>query len=252
MNEERFTGKAEVYKKHRPSYADKFIEYLYSEIGFKKGSIIADIGAGTGIFSEILLKKDSFVYLVEPNSDMFEAAKKNMSAYLENKRCEFVNAPAERTALADNSIDFITAAQAFHWFDRESFKNECIRILKPNGKVILVWNVRVLDSGFIIENDEINRKYCDNYKGFSAGHIFDNSEEYKGFFKKVEYREFENNLYFDLEGFTGRNLSSSYAPKIGTETAELYSNELETLFYKYEKNGKVMMPNITVSYVGEF
>jgi len=247
MNEERFTGKAEVYGKFRPSYPNEFIEYLYNDIGLKSDSKIADIGAGTGIFSEILIKKGSHVYLVEPNSDMFGEAKKNLAEY---KNCSYINASAENTTLPDNSMDFLTSAQAFHWFDREKFKNECRRILKPGGKVILAWNSRVENDGLVMENDMINRKYCMAYKGFSAGQNMVDSAEYKAFFKAVEYKEFENNLYFDKAGFVGRNLSSSYAPAPTSENYSLYINELQILFEKFQQNNRVMMSNITVSYVG--
>ena len=248
MNEDRFSGKADNYKKYRPSYAEKFIEYLYSDIGFEKESIIADIGAGTGIFSKILLDSGSFVYVVEPNSDMLDAAKQTLSNY----ECIYINAPAESTGLPDNSIDFVTAAQAFHWFDREKFKDECLRILKPEGKVVLTWNSRIEEAELTAENNKINQKYCIDYKGFSAGNKFVNSDEYKSYFKNTEYKEFENNLYFDLEGFTGRNLSSSYAPKPEDESYKLYIEALKELFYKFEKEGRVKVPNITASYVGKF
>ncbi len=81
MNEERFSGKAKTYAKFRPKYPEEFIEYLYNELGFEKESIIADIGAGTGIFTEQLLKKGSTVFAVEPNEDMRRIAEENLSKY---------------------------------------------------------------------------------------------------------------------------------------------------------------------------
>ena len=248
MNEDVFTGKAEVYAKYRPSYAEKFIEHLYTEVGFKNSSIIADVGSGTGIFSKILLKKGSTVYLIEPNKDMHERAKNSLTEY---QNCFCVNSSAEKIELKDKSVDFVTAAQAFHWFDRELFKGECKRILRPGGKVVLTWNSRITDSPLVMENDEINRRHCADYKGFSAGNNLVDSEEYKQFFKNVDYREFKNNLYFSNENFIGRNLSSSYAPKPDTVEYKLYTSELNKLFNKYEQSGKVLMPNITISYIGE-
>ena len=248
MNEEKFTGKAEIYAKYRPSYTDEFIDYLYRDMGFKGSSRIADIGAGTGIFTELLLKRGSIVCLVEPNHDMFCTAKSKLAKYAD---CCYSNATAEETKLKDNSVDFVTAAQAFHWFQRDAFKEECKRILKPDGKVLLVWNSRVESAPMVLDNNEINKKYCINYKGFSAGNSVVNSEEYNDFFKTVEYKEFDNNLYFSCDGFVGRNLSSSYAPKPGAENYLPYIKALEELFSKYERHGKVMMQHITVSYVGE-
>ena len=166
MNEEKFTGKADVYTKYRPSYPDEFINYLFSEIGFAKDCVIADIGSGTGKLTELLLKRDCFVYGVEPNDDMRSTAEKLFANYHNFKS---VNASAENTGLPDDSINYITVAQAFHWFDRKSFRQECQRILKRQGKAVLVWNSRDSSSELVIENDSVNRKFCPDFKGFSGG-----------------------------------------------------------------------------------
>jgi len=139
MNEERFTDKAELYKKFRPSYPKELLDYLYTQIGFSKDCIIADIGSGTGIFSRLLIERGSFVYCVEPNEDMRQTAEKELSVY---KKFASVNGSDKNTGLQDANVDFITVAQAIHWFDRQMFKSECQRILKPDGKVVLVWNER--------------------------------------------------------------------------------------------------------------
>jgi len=69
-NEERFSSKADIYKKFRPTYPKELIDYLYAQTGFTKDSKIADIGSGTGIFSRLLLEKGSYVWCVEPNNEM--------------------------------------------------------------------------------------------------------------------------------------------------------------------------------------
>lgn len=130
-----FSGKADGYAKYRPTYPEALYELLYSSAGMTKDSIVADIGAGTGIFSRGLLERGSMVYCVEPNEDMRSEAEVYLRDY---QKVEFVNAPAEATALQGHSIDFITVAQAFHWFDRLAFQQECQRILKHKGKVILI------------------------------------------------------------------------------------------------------------------
>ena len=126
MNEERFTGKADVYKKFRPSYPKELIDYLYSQVGFSQDSVIADIGSGTGIFSRLLLECGSQVYCVEPNDDMRQTAEKDLAGF---RNFISVNAAAENTGLQEKSVHFVTAAQAFHWFDRQAYKLECQRIL---------------------------------------------------------------------------------------------------------------------------
>ncbi|MHB8064934.1 MAG: class I SAM-dependent methyltransferase [Ruminiclostridium sp.] len=249
MNTEKFTGKASAYEKYRPEYPNEFIEYLFSTIGLSKYSDISDIGSGTGILSRQLLEKGSRVFCVEPNDDMREIAEKNLSSY---NNFISVNGSAEQTTLRTGSIDCITVAQAFHWFKVEKFKQECQRILKPNGKVVLVWNSRVAEAPLIIENAEICKKLCQSFKGFTGGQE-EKSESFNMFFKAgiYEYKAFENNITYAKEGFLGRNLSASYAPKEGASNYEQFVFEINTLFMKYSNKGSLLLPNITRSYIGE-
>ena len=249
MNEEKFTGKAALYKKFRPSYPQELLDYLYSELNFSKHSTIADIGAGTGIFTRLLLERGSKVYAIEPNDDMRETSKKDLSKY---KNFVSVNTSAENTGLDEASVDFITVAQAFHWFERQLFKQECQRLLKPGGKAVLVWNSKESDSEIIRRNDEIIEKYCVNTGGFKQrGGV---PEDYKDFFAGgvCEYKVFRNDMYLDNTGFIGRNLSSSYAPKEEAEPEKYngYICELNGLFEEYSENGIIHYPQITKSYTG--
>lgn len=250
MNEDKFTGKADIYTKYRPTYPKEFIQYLYLQVGLNKNSVIADIGSGTGIFTALLLEQGSHVYGVEPNSDMRKIAEKNLCNY---PNFISVNAPAEDTGLMNSSIDFITVAQAFHWFDRHKFKTESKRILNEKGKVILVWNSRDVHSELVMENDTINRQYCPNFKGYSGGMRGEDPEEYSDFFKDgvCEYRIFNNDLNLNEDSFIGRNLSASYAPKIEDTGYQPYITALKRLFEKYSRSGTLCMPNNTRSYIGE-
>lgn len=245
MNTEKFTGKANVYEKSRPAYPEAFITYLYEEVGFKQESRICDIGSGTGILSKQLLEMGSKVIAVEPNENMRQVAEGNLSTY---SNFTSIAGTAEETTLPEASVDYITVAQAFHWFDERSFKEECQRILKPQGKVVLVWNNRVLDSDLVHENANIFKRYCESFKGFS-GH----EQNPESFFRAgtLENRTFENNLIYTLESFILRNLSASYAPKEGDLNYQPFIGEIKALFEKYQVNGLLTIPNVTRSYVGE-
>jgi SAM-dependent methyltransferase len=249
MNEDKFTGLADTYAKYRPSYPEAFLEYLYSQVGLSENSVIADIGSGTGIFTELLLRQNSFVYGVEPNADMSGVARQALSKY---EKFTPVSSSAENTGLKASSIDFITAAQAFHWFDRQKFKIECRRLLKENGKVILVWNSRDSASALVMENDALNYSYCPNFKGFSLGTRGETPEGYSDFFTDgiCDYKVFENGLIFDEDSFIGRNLSGSYAPKAGSGSYQPYISALRRLFYKHNSSGLMHMPNLTKSFIG--
>ena len=249
-NEERFSSKADVYSKYRPSYPDAFINYLYGEVCFKSESIIADIGSGTGKLTEQLLKQGSFVYGVEPNDDIRNAADKLLSSYIKYKS---IASAAEDTGLSSESIDFITVAQAFHWFDPVRFKTECQRILKKNGKVVLVRNERNMKSKMVCENLEINNKYSvyvmQNTKNPYAGKSIQEADCYKT--GAYEYKEFENIIEMNDEVFIGWNLSNSNAPNENDASGALYISELKKLFHKYQCEGYVSMPFITQCYVGD-
>lgn len=249
MNTEKFTGKAPTYEKYRPEYPKEFIDHLFSSIGLREDSVISDIGAGTGILSRQLLEKGSHIICVEPNADMRQISVKNLSAY---KNFVSVNGSAEQTELNENSIDCITVAQAFHWFDVIKFKQECQRVLKSRGKVALVWNSRVADSRLVIENAVICKELCPSFRGFTGGQE-ENPDALRLFFKDgiYDYRAFENNINYDRENFVGRNLSASYAPKEGDQNYQLFLLEINNLFDKYCSNGKLILPNITRSYIGE-
>ena len=249
LNENKFDGMGNIYAKFRPNYPQVFIDYLFANFGITNDSIFADIGAGTGILTKQLLEKKVKVYAVEPNDDMRKVAEANLSSF---SNFILVNGTAENTTLADNSIDIITVAQAFHWFDKQKFKAECQRILKPLGKVVLVWNSRDSASDLVMQNDLINRKYCPDFKGFSGNRRGKSSEEDFSDFFSGKYIEkiFDNPLKFTEQSFIGRNLSASYALKEFDTHYNSYVHELKKLFDKYSKNGTLIMPNLTRCYIG--
>ncbi len=246
MNEQKFTGKAELYEKFRPSYPDELIDFLYENA---RCEAVADIGAGTGKFTRCLLKKPWQVTAVEPNADM-------RGKLAEIGGITVVDAPAEDTGLADNSVGLVTAAQAFHWFDREKFSAECKRILCDGGKLAVVWNDFVKE-GLAARQSELCEKYSielqikkaagdDRYKRES-------DELLRGkYFKSVEVAEYTGERVFDRESFIGETLSRSHAPRKGQQHYEPFVNELNNLFSEYESGGRAAVKTNTVCYLGSF
>ncbi|MHA1171819.1 MAG: methyltransferase domain-containing protein, partial [Candidatus Heimdallarchaeota archaeon] len=117
----RFSDRVDNYLKYRPRYPQELLTFLLEEKIIKDTSILADIGSGTGFFTELLLKSGCQVFAVEPNKEMREAAEELLKG-----RTGFtsVDGTAEATKLKDKSMDFLTVAQAFHWFDREKTREE--------------------------------------------------------------------------------------------------------------------------------
>ena len=248
-NEDRFTNKADLYKNFRPSYPQELVDYLYSQVGFTKDSKIADIGSGTGIFSRLLIERGSFVYCVEPNEDMRRTAKVELPEY---HNFVSVNASAENTRLPDKNVDFITVAQAVHWFDMNKFKIECQRILKPGGMAVLVWNEREYGTEIVKKDYAIRAKYAIETKGLGKGKI--KRHNYTDFFAGGIYDEkiFNNDLRFDKQSFIGRNLSTSYAPneKLHPDKYHGLVSELSELFHEHSVDGILDYPHYTHIHYG--
>ena len=245
---DKFSGKADVYSKSRPSYPTEYIDYLLSVNSLNESSRVADIGSGTGILTRQLLERGVSVAAVEPNDDMRTKAEQDLQQY---NHLTSIKGSAEGTTLPDKSIDLVIAAQAFHWFDQKKFKLECKRILKQEAKVALVWNSRDFTSHLIKENAEIFSKYCPNFYGFSGG-IGEGEELFNQFFRhgEIEFKKFPNDLVMDFEGFLGRNLSASYSLEKSDKEFEFFVEAITNLFEKYSHNGKIVMPNFTRSYLG--
>jgi len=245
---QNFSGLAKDYTIGRPAYANALIEHLYSRYGFSDQSIIADIGLGTGKFAKQLLDKGSFVYGVEPNTDMRNIAIEELRNY---EKFSAVSGNASETGLEEQSVDFITTAQAFHWFDVLSFKKECKRILRENGKVFLIWNIRDMSHEVNQDSFKIFTKYCPNFKGFGGG-IQKDDERIKQFFdEKYEYLEFDNPLTYNREKYISRSLSGSYSLKKDDVNYFEYMKALSELYEKYQRDNVLMLKNKTVVYIGQ-
>ena len=244
----KFNGKGNSYSKYRPSYPKEYIDYLVKENNLNRDSKVFDVGAGTGILTEILIKRGLKVTAIEPNLDMAIFIEELTKEY---SNLNFIKSLAEDINYNKKDVDLITVAQAFHWFDVARFNSQCKKILKDSGKVALLWNIRDGNDEIIKESFNICKRLCKNFKGFSGG-IGDNIGNIKSFFKDGQYSyiEFENNLEYNLEMFIGRNISASYAPNKGEKNYKIFIKELTDLFNKYKRNEKIIIKNKVKSYIG--
>lgn len=242
----RFSDRVENYVRYRPSYPAEVLRTIVERTGISGSSAIADIGSGTGISCELFLKEGFPVIGVEPNAGMREAAERLLAHY---PKFRSVAGTAQATTLADHSIDLITAAQAFHWFDTAETRIEFTRILKPGGFIALIWNERKLTgSRFLEDYEALLMEYGTDYQevrhetiGDSLGHFF---------IGPFEIHTFTNNQLMDFESLKGRLLSSSYAPAAGHPRHEPMIAELRRLFDRNAVDGKVDLEYVTKLHLG--
>ncbi|OLV15895.1 class I SAM-dependent methyltransferase [Deinococcus marmoris] len=141
-NSDRFLGRAGVYASARPTYPPALGEWL-AGLGLLSGRV-ADVGAGTGLFTRLLLAHGSgpafAVEAVEPNPEMRAQLETALAQETSAGRLRVYDGTSEATSLASASVSLITAAQAAHWFDPPPTVQEFRRVLTPGGQVLLVWN----------------------------------------------------------------------------------------------------------------
>ncbi len=246
-NTQRFTGRAGVYAKARPGYAPQLIERLVAWAGLSPASVVADIGAGTGIFSAQLAAAGARVVAVEPNAEMRSQAAARFDGA---SNVIILGSTAEATGIRDASVDLVTAAQAFHWFDHEAFRAECIRILRGNARVALVWNMRVSEAPVNAACEQAFRKLCPRFRGFSGGVRTDDPAVAQFFRDTFETWHFANDLVYNREAFVARCLSGSYAPKAGDNGYETFVCAMQDIFDEFQQGGQLVVPNQTNAYIG--
>jgi ubiquinone/menaquinone biosynthesis C-methylase UbiE len=195
------------------------------------------------------LKNGNRVYGVEPNREMREAGERLLKAYNNFKSVE---GTAEETCLDNESVDFITAGQAFHWFDRERARREFRRILSPGGWVAFLWNERRTDTtAFLVDYEKMLMRYGTDYEAVNHTNVGD--RVMREFFAPVDYRLkiFDTRQTFDFESLKGRLLSSSYTPEEGHKNYNPMLEELERIFQLHEEQGEVAFEYDTKIYYGQ-
>jgi len=205
----RFSDRVENYVRYRPGYPPQVVHALQAQCGLAPSHVAADIASGTGIWTRILLENGNPVFGVEPNAEMREAGERLLAGF---PKFSSVAGTAEATTLADHSMDFVTAAQAAHWFHREQARREFVRILKPGGWLVLLWNERLTNSTkFLRDYEQLLLTYGTDYEEVRHERTTDAVNE---FFDPAPFQKcvFEMRQEFDYAGVEGRLLSSSYAP----------------------------------------
>ena len=246
-SKERFSNRVADYVKYRPGYPPGIVDFLQEKYKLDIGRVIADVGAGTGISTELFLKAGYSVIAIEPNEEMREKAVELLGMY---KGLKVMGGAAEQTGLENESVNAIVCGQAFHWFDMVKTKVEFKRILKQEGIVVLIWNERKTVSAFEKDYDELIVKHAKDYVKVDHRNI--SMEHITAFYspQECELKVFENSQTFNYDGLEGRLLSSSYMPQRDEDGYTAMAEDLKMLFDKYEVDGTVTIYYDTKVYVG--
>ncbi|MCL2530779.1 MAG: class I SAM-dependent methyltransferase [Oscillospiraceae bacterium] len=216
MNTQLFSGKAQAYAAARPSYPAEALDYIATLL--PPGASIADIGAGTGKFTQLLAARGYTVHAVEPNDDM-------RAQLVPHENIHVVAAAAEATGLPAQSVDAITVAQALHWFDIEAFRAECKRIAKPGTPVIVIYNRTP--------------------GGSSIAHSTWATDD---FFTAPTEREFTNPIDYTRESWAVYRTSHSYDPRPGDANYDEHMVEVQAQFDREHVNGLLRKEVLTRVY----
>lgn len=233
---QRFSSRVENYVRYRPGYPPEVLALLKKECGLTRETIVADIASGTGLWTQRLLENGNPVLGVEPNADMRKAGEEFLRAY---PRFTSVSGSAEATTLPGHSVNMVTAAQAAHWFDRPCASREFVRILKPGGWTVLLWNERITEgTTFLRAYEQLLLDFGTDYKEVRHERT---TAEIRDFFAPSPHQEavFHYRQEFDYEGLEGRLLSSSYTPQSGHPKYAPMLAELRRIFTQYQVNGQV-------------
>ena len=244
---ERFSSRVENYVRFRPSYPSGVLDLLKAECGLAPVSVVADVASGTGIFTRLLLENGNRVFGVEPNESMRRAGEQYLASF---PAFTTVAGTAEATTLADRRVDFVTVAQAAHWFDLAKTRQEFARILKPGGWVVMLWNERLVDSDpFHREYEKLLLDYAIDYK--EVRHEKTTAVIHEFFApSQCQFRSFPNIQSLDYAGLEGRLLSSSYMPSAGHANYQPMLQDLKRIFESGQSNAKIAMAYNTLVYYG--
>ena len=242
--EQRFCGLAESYGRFRPDYPACALDWIIAYGQLTAGSLMIDLGAGTGIASRAFAARGLRVIGIEPNDEMRARALQQGGP----EAIDYRQGSAEATGLPAEIADLVLAAQAFHWFKPDRALAEAYRVLKERGCLALLWNERDLEDPFTSAYGDLVRAFPDAREVESvrqeAGHHLLESTR----FREARRQEFEHFQLASLEELIGRTFSASYAPR-DPVVVEKAGDDLRQLFRTHEREGCVVIRYRTSVYI---
>jgi SAM-dependent methyltransferase len=245
---QRFSNRVADYVRYRPDYPPALIDWLRREHGVDASWVVADIGAGTGISSKMFLDAGHRVIAVEPNAPMRAAAQEWLGG---KPLFSTLDGSAEATGLDDASVDLVSAAQAFHWFDPERIRHEWARVLRRTGLAAVYWNSRRLTGTAFLEGyEKLLLDYGSDYASVAERYADDAAMRHWFGAGWRGMASFAHGQLLDFDALRGRLLSSSYVPRAGHPRHEPMLVALRKLFDATQVDGRISFDYDTRIFVG--
>ena len=239
---ERFTGFAASYNAGRPGYPPQVVDCILEGLSDPSGLKVADLGAGTGLSSQLFAQRGATVFAIEPNASM--RAKGASIAGV-----TWCDGTAEHTGLDDRSVDVVVAFQAFHWFDYGAALGEMIRVLHPGGRAAVLFYERDERDPFTRAYGDVVRRFATDETEARRAHALQTFAQWPGW-SRTQRHVIEGEHVLDEAGLAVRLESTSYLPHSGPESDALKAAVGE-LFRKNAKDGRVRLALQTIVVVAE-
>jgi SAM-dependent methyltransferase len=217
-----FARAADVYERARPEYPPEAVAWLVDRLELRPGRVVVDVAAGTGKLTRLLVPTGARVVGVEPLAEMRSVLRRAVP------EAEALEGTAEALPLPDACADALTVAAAFHWFRHDEALAEFTRVLRPGGRLAIVYNLRDPESELQQELSRMIERHADvelaRLRGIDTRAILEES----GLFGPAEHAEFRHEQRFDPDGLVERVSSISYVALLeGHEREELLAQVRE-------------------------
>lgn len=243
-----FSSKVTDYVASRPDYPELLFEQLRAAGNLQTGSVVADVGSGTGLLTRGLLQQGYQVVAVEPNASMRRASDAWLSEFPNYRSVEGC---AESIPLEPLSIDLITAAQAFHWFQPEQAKAECLRVLCPEGKVALIWNDRDFSDPLQAALEDVFAEYGGQKRATLAVHCQQRNDVAKFFGTAVPAQlSYPHQHLLDQARLVSLVFSRSYMPDSTSSVGQQAIERVGQIFRQFSVAEQVTVRYTTVLFMG--
>jgi SAM-dependent methyltransferase len=194
---------ADAYERGRPTFPPEALAALVRGTGIGPGSVIVDLAAGTGKLTRHLVPIAAEVLAVEP----VDAMRRQLERAVPGART--VGATAEAMPFADASVDVVTVAQAFHWFDAPRALDEIARVLRIGGSLGIIWNIRDERVAWVADLTRIMEPYRGDTPTHRTGAWRRAVEDDPRFTPLVE-RSFPSEQHLSPDGVVDRVTSVSF------------------------------------------